>query len=162
MRYEYDEIMEKIITDFSIALTKEASNHVNILRRESFLPCSKSIIIGAFLYCLEKEASFIIKEDTKLGKIIDLSGQDSHTRRFEYLYLTFIDTLPEFQNDQLVNYIYEVFNNKNRTDNELKFMAHIDMTQKNVFRHKYDDFLQFYLKNTTGASIVLLRKNIKE
>ncbi len=160
MKYEYDEFMEKIITDFSSALTKEAANHINILRRESFLPCSKSIIIGAFLYCLEKEASFIIKEDSKLGKIIDLSAKDSHTKRFENLYLTFIDTLPEFQNDQLADYIYEIFNNKNRTDDEFKFMSYIDKTQKNIFRNKYNDFVQFYLKNTTGASIVLPKNNV--
>ena len=34
-------------------------------------------------------------------------------------------------------------------------MAYIDLTQKNVFQKKYEDFLQFYLKNLTGATIVV-------
>lgn len=155
MRYEYDEIMEKIVTEVAFAVGKEAEGHLNILRRESFLPCSKSIIIGAFLYCMEKEASFIIKEDKKYGKIINLNKNDYHSKRFTNLYFTFIETLPEFQEDALADYIYQIFNNKNRTDQEFKFMSYIDLTQKNVFQKKYEDFLQFYLKNLTGATIVV-------
>lgn len=157
MRCEYDEIMEKIVTDVAFAIGKEAENHLNILRRESFLPCSKSIIIGAFLYCMEKEASFIIKEDKKYGKIIELNQNDYHSKRFTNLYLTFTETLPEFQEDALADYVYQIFNNKNRTEQEFKFMAHIDLTQKNVFQKKYEDFLQFYLKNSIGATIVASR-----
>lgn len=160
MRYEYDEVMEKIIADVSSAIGKEAEGHVNILRRESFLPCSKSIVIGAFLYCMEKEAAFIIKEDKKYGKIIDLDQDDYHSKRFANLYLTFIETLPQFQQDELADYTYNIFNKQNRTENEFKFMVHIDLTQKNVFSKKYENFLQFYIKNSTGATIVTSKKHL--